>query len=623
MSTTSHRRLASLARFVVPVLVAGLALAFALPASALTIAAQGRLASSAGGPVADGFYAVKFKLYASKDAAAPVWDETWLGLQVQGGLFSADLGSQDVKNPLVEDIFLKNDELWVTLQVSVEAELPRVRITAVPYAVRALAADKLLGTLPGSQIADGTVAAKALDFGFAGSTSKGGAAGDLACTGCVGLAELAPGVLDAKNVAYAGAVPTTVADTLDTVSAQLDKVTALLNQFMSTVDKVNQNVDTLQSAVKVGKTNLGLGKVPAATCGVDLASDGGPLCIDGQPATVVRSASNDAQMAKLAAPGQIVLRTDTNTAWMSVGGTWRKLQFLASCGDKAVDAPETCDDGNQVDTDACVQCQNAKCGDGQVQSGVETCDGTKIGSSTCASVLGGAATGKLGCAADCKKFDTSGCVVALGTDTNPAQNCKAILDAMPASTDGAYFLTDGKQKFKAYCDMAGGGWTLASNWNYSDVPEQWGTFLAAVADPKPSVKHALPFQLLIPAPKAVKLTYTGNGQALNATVTAGTAWEKSSGKGARLKLQSGLYLVFDEQGCGAGVDTATGLGVCFVNGAYGNGFLCDGDSSQWGSGSGLFNQCTGNENGCSNPAWGTNGSVQVCGATALLNVWLR
>jgi cysteine-rich repeat protein len=35
---------------------------------------------------------------------------------------------------------------------------------------------------------------------------------------------------------------------------------------------------------------------------------------------------------------------------------------------------EECDDGNGVNTDACVMCQNARCGDGYVWAGIEACD---------------------------------------------------------------------------------------------------------------------------------------------------------------------------------------------------------------------------------------------------------
>jgi cysteine-rich repeat protein len=45
------------------------------------------------------------------------------------------------------------------------------------------------------------------------------------------------------------------------------------------------------------------------------------------------------------------------------------------CGDGNVNPGEECDDGNNVDTDSCTNgCQNAVCGDGVVQEGVEECD---------------------------------------------------------------------------------------------------------------------------------------------------------------------------------------------------------------------------------------------------------
>ena len=45
------------------------------------------------------------------------------------------------------------------------------------------------------------------------------------------------------------------------------------------------------------------------------------------------------------------------------------------CGDTLVNGAETCDDGNDVDTDACRnQCIDARCGDGVVWAGTEACD---------------------------------------------------------------------------------------------------------------------------------------------------------------------------------------------------------------------------------------------------------
>ena len=52
-----------------------------------------------------------------------------------------------------------------------------------------------------------------------------------------------------------------------------------------------------------------------------------------------------------------------------------------TCGNGIVepDQGEQCDDGNDVDTDGCLEtCFNAKCGDGHVQTGVEECDDGNI-----------------------------------------------------------------------------------------------------------------------------------------------------------------------------------------------------------------------------------------------------
>ncbi len=45
-----------------------------------------------------------------------------------------------------------------------------------------------------------------------------------------------------------------------------------------------------------------------------------------------------------------------------------------ACGNMAVETNEDCDDGNNDNTDACVECKDAACGDGFVQAGAEECD---------------------------------------------------------------------------------------------------------------------------------------------------------------------------------------------------------------------------------------------------------
>ncbi len=44
------------------------------------------------------------------------------------------------------------------------------------------------------------------------------------------------------------------------------------------------------------------------------------------------------------------------------------------CGDGRVGGTEECDDGNDIDTDGCIDCAFAACGDGLVWEGVEDCD---------------------------------------------------------------------------------------------------------------------------------------------------------------------------------------------------------------------------------------------------------
>jgi cysteine-rich repeat protein len=69
---------------------------------------------------------------------------------------------------------------------------------------------------------------------------------------------------------------------------------------------------------------------------------------------------------------------------------------VARCGDGAVQAGiEGCDDGNQVQTDACLNdCVAARCGDSVVQAGVEACDdGNQVDTDSCLNVCTVAACG--------------------------------------------------------------------------------------------------------------------------------------------------------------------------------------------------------------------------------------
>ena len=60
----------------------------------------------------------------------------------------------------------------------------------------------------------------------------------------------------------------------------------------------------------------------------------------------------------------------------------------AVCGDGLVGGSEQCDDGNADDTDGCVSCAFASCGDGHLRAGVEACDDDSATCVRCATCTG-------------------------------------------------------------------------------------------------------------------------------------------------------------------------------------------------------------------------------------------
>ncbi len=381
----------------------GIAASVALPAEAAqpVIGVQGVLRSADGQPVPDGPYTLTFRLYASLAAEKSAWKEVHIDTPVVQGGFALELGTIDDENPMPAGLFASEAEAAIGVQVSLDPELPRHRLHAVPYALHALTAATLAGGLTGDKIAAGSVPASALGFDYATSDKKGGDALGLTCTGCVGIDDLAADVLDAKNVAFVnGGVPATV----------------------------QQALASLVTALKTDGVQVGIGKSPGNICALDVGTDGGDACIDGAPALWTRFASSDEEMSKLGKDGQIVYRKDKKTAWMQVGGKWRQIAFLTVCGDGVVEADEACDDGdanadapdkcrtncalpacgdtivdggegcddgNLVGTDACTNaCKVATCGDGSVQAGVEQCDdGNLVATDACTSACEPAACG--------------------------------------------------------------------------------------------------------------------------------------------------------------------------------------------------------------------------------------
>lgn len=123
-----------------------------------TVGLDGRLQSAAGGPVADGEYAVTFALYDASDSKAALWSEQVPKLAVKSGAFAYDLGATKA---LDQAVLGGSKGVWLGVAVGVEPELPKTPLQSVLFARRA-------------QVAEG-----------------------LGCTGCVNANHLDPQVLGA------------------------------------------------------------------------------------------------------------------------------------------------------------------------------------------------------------------------------------------------------------------------------------------------------------------------------------------------------------------------------------------------------------------------------------------
>lgn len=103
----------------------------------------------------------------------------------------------------------------------------------------------------------------------------------------------------------------------------------------------------------------------------------------------------------------LLLTLGLAAALSACGGSGGSDQNFATCGNTRIDDGEACDDGNQIDSDACTTaCRPARCGDGVAQVGVDACDGNDFAGSTCATFGGG---GLLHCTSACA-IDATGCV---------------------------------------------------------------------------------------------------------------------------------------------------------------------------------------------------------------------
>ena len=154
-----------------------------------TINYQGKLTDSGGG-LLTGTYGMRFYLCDEPAGGNCDWSEEQ-HVEVKDGIFNVLLGNTD---PIPTAIF-ETDPLYLEVQINTGSEWevlsPRQPLTSVGYAFTANTALNVANNVITSMmIQDGTISLEDVNFNYAGSTSKGGPATDLVCTGCVSESEL-------------------------------------------------------------------------------------------------------------------------------------------------------------------------------------------------------------------------------------------------------------------------------------------------------------------------------------------------------------------------------------------------------------------------------------------------
>ncbi|MDI6827109.1 MAG: hypothetical protein QME62_01345, partial [Armatimonadota bacterium] len=94
------------------------------------ISYQGKLVNSAGLPVPDGTYQVQFKLYKSETETTPVWTSSISNVYTTGGFFTTQIGA------VPADVFSSSD-IWLEVVLDGKPLLPRIKLSSVPFAIRA------------------------------------------------------------------------------------------------------------------------------------------------------------------------------------------------------------------------------------------------------------------------------------------------------------------------------------------------------------------------------------------------------------------------------------------------------------------------------------------------------
>ena len=102
---------------------------------------QGSLTDSAGDPVEDNSYLIKFIIYGSESGSDELWNSGFQVVPVSGGVFSYLLGANV---PLPSDLFEGDSTRYLGITVGTDPEgIPRTKLTSSAYAFHSALADNL------------------------------------------------------------------------------------------------------------------------------------------------------------------------------------------------------------------------------------------------------------------------------------------------------------------------------------------------------------------------------------------------------------------------------------------------------------------------------------------------
>jgi len=184
------------------------------------INAQGVLWDPAGVPIDTNAAEVTLRLWSVASGGVAVWSETQ-SLALTDGVFNALLPSgAGVGFPVaVRTLIEGGAPLWLSIQLTGQAELPRVPLVSVPYALHARTA------------ASATQATVALD---------------LSCVGCVEASAIAGSALASVNVGYVPVAGGVIEAT--TVAGALAAIDGMLAELAASVSALGQSVPYAEAA---------------------------------------------------------------------------------------------------------------------------------------------------------------------------------------------------------------------------------------------------------------------------------------------------------------------------------------------------------------------------------------